>query len=151
MLKLQYFGHWCIELTHWKKPWCWERLKAGREGDNRGWDGWMGTPIWWTWVWASSMSWWQIGKPWRAPVHGVTKSWTWLRTWSKLNSNSEHFYMPLFATSMSSLEKCILFRPSFHFPLGDLFFHCWVLWALCIFWKLSPHLLHHLQIFSPIL
>ena len=63
MLKLQYFGHWCIELTHWKKPWCWERLKAGREGDNRGWDGWMGTPIWWTWVWASSGRWWRTVKP----------------------------------------------------------------------------------------
>ena len=40
-LKLQYFGHWCEELTHWKSPWCWERLKAGGEGDNRGWDDWM--------------------------------------------------------------------------------------------------------------
>ena len=27
------------ELTHWKRPWCWERLKAGGEGDERGWDG----------------------------------------------------------------------------------------------------------------
>ena len=26
---------WCEELTHLKRPWCWERLKAG-EGDNRG-------------------------------------------------------------------------------------------------------------------
>ena len=34
---------WCEELTHWKRPWCWERLKAG-EGDNRGWDGWMASP-----------------------------------------------------------------------------------------------------------
>ena len=31
----------CEKLTHWKRPWCWERLKAGGEGDNRGWDGWM--------------------------------------------------------------------------------------------------------------
>ena len=31
----------CKELTHWKRPWCWERLKAGGEGDDRGWDGWM--------------------------------------------------------------------------------------------------------------
>ena len=31
----------CEELTHWKKPWCWEGLGAGGEGDNRGWDGWM--------------------------------------------------------------------------------------------------------------
>ena len=54
---------WCEELTHWKRPWFWERLKAGGEGDNRGWDGWMASPIWWTWVWVSSRSWWWTGKP----------------------------------------------------------------------------------------
>ena len=41
---------WCEELTHWKTPWCWERLKAGREGDDRGWVGWMASPTQWTWV-----------------------------------------------------------------------------------------------------
>ena len=45
---------WCEELTHWKIPWCWERLRAGGEGDDRGWDGWMASPIQRTWVWASS-------------------------------------------------------------------------------------------------
>ena len=35
---------WCKELTYWKRPWCWERLKAGGEGDDRGWDGWMASP-----------------------------------------------------------------------------------------------------------
>ena len=44
----------CEELTHFKKPWCWERLKAGGEADNRGWDGWMASPTQWTWVWANS-------------------------------------------------------------------------------------------------
>ena len=53
---------WCKELTHWKRPWCWERLKAGGEGDDRGWDGWMASPTWWTWVWASPGSWWWTGK-----------------------------------------------------------------------------------------
>ena len=48
---------WCKELTHWKRPWCWERLKAGGEGDNRGWDNWMASPTGWTWVWASSRIW----------------------------------------------------------------------------------------------
>jgi len=48
---------WCEELTHWKRPWCWERLKAGGEGDNREWDGWMTSPTQCTWVWASSGSW----------------------------------------------------------------------------------------------
>ena len=52
-LKLQYFGHWWEKLTHWKRPWCWEGLKAGGEGDNKGWDGWMVSPTWWTWVWTS--------------------------------------------------------------------------------------------------
>ena len=59
-LKLQYFGQ---ELTHWKRPWCWERLKAEGEGDDRGWDGWMASPTQWTWVWVSSGSWWWTGKP----------------------------------------------------------------------------------------
>ena len=54
---------WCKELTHWKIPWCWERLEAGGEGDNRGWDGWMASRTRWTWVWASSGSWWWTGKP----------------------------------------------------------------------------------------
>ena len=53
----------CKELTHWKRPWLWEKLKAGGEGDNRGWDGWMASPTWQTWVWASSRSWWWTGKP----------------------------------------------------------------------------------------
>ena len=49
-------------MTYWKRPWCWERLMAG-EGDNRGWDGWMVSLTWWTWVWANSGSWWLTGRP----------------------------------------------------------------------------------------
>ena len=49
------------ELTHWKRPWCWEGLRAGGEGDDRGWDGWMASPTWWTWVWVNSGSWWWTG------------------------------------------------------------------------------------------
>ena len=44
---------WCKELTHFKRPWCWERLKVGGEGDDRGWDGWMASLTRWTWVWAN--------------------------------------------------------------------------------------------------
>ena len=54
---------WCKELTHLKRPWCWERLKVGGEGDDRGWDGWMPSLTQWTWVWVSSGSWWWTGKP----------------------------------------------------------------------------------------
>ena len=45
---------WCEELTHWKRPWWWERMKAGGGGNDRGWDGWMASLTPWTWVWASS-------------------------------------------------------------------------------------------------
>ena len=62
-LKLQYFGHLMGRMTHWKRPWCWERLKVGGEEDDRGWDGWMESPMQWTWVWVSSRSWWWTGRP----------------------------------------------------------------------------------------
>ena len=41
----------------------WEGLGAGGKGDNRGWDGWMASPTWWTWVWVNSGSWWWTGRP----------------------------------------------------------------------------------------
>ena len=53
----------CEELTHLKRPCCWERLKAGGQRDDRGWDGWMASLTQCTWVWASSRSWWRTGKP----------------------------------------------------------------------------------------
>ena len=52
---------WCKELTHWKRLWCWERLKAGGEGDNQGWDGWMASLTQCTWVWANSRRWFKQG------------------------------------------------------------------------------------------
>ena len=54
---------WCEELTHWKRPWCWERLRAGGEGNDRGLDGWMASPTQWTRVWVDSGSWWWTGRP----------------------------------------------------------------------------------------
>ena len=62
-LKLQYFSPWCEEVTHVKRPWCWERLKVGGEGDNRGWDGWMASLTQWTWIWVNSDNWWWTGGP----------------------------------------------------------------------------------------
>ena len=65
-LKLQYFTTWCEEVKNWlirKDPDAGEKLKAGREGGNRGWDGWMASSTWWTWIWASSKRWWWTGKP----------------------------------------------------------------------------------------
>ena len=59
---------WYKKLTHLKRPWCWKRLKAGGEGDYKGWDGWMAWLTHWTWVWINSRSWCCTGKP------GVLKS-----------------------------------------------------------------------------
>ena len=52
---------WPPDVKNW--PWCWERLKVGGKRDDRGWDGWMASMTWWTWVEASSGSWWWTGKP----------------------------------------------------------------------------------------
>ena len=49
--------------TSLEKPWCWEGLKAGGEGADRGWDGWMMSLTQWTWVWVKSRSWWWTGRP----------------------------------------------------------------------------------------
>ena len=54
---------WCEEPTYLKRPWCWERSKAGGEGDNKEWDAWMASPTRYTWVWVSSRSWWWTGRP----------------------------------------------------------------------------------------
>ena len=50
-------------MTNLKRPWCWQRLKAGGQGDDRRWDGWMASPTQWTWVWVNSGNWWWRGKP----------------------------------------------------------------------------------------
>ena len=62
MINSNTLAAWCKELTHWKRPWCWERLKSGGEGDNRRWDGWMASPTQWMWVWVNSGSWWWTGR-----------------------------------------------------------------------------------------
>ena len=84
MLKLQYFGPWCKDLTHWKRPWCWERLRAGVVGDNRGQDGWMASSTPWTWVWVDSVSWTWTGRPGVLRFMGSWKSQTTLSEWTEL-------------------------------------------------------------------
>ena len=58
-LDLQYFGQ-LMGIA--ERPWFWEKLKAGGEGDNREWDGWLSSLTGWTWVWASSRRWWWTEK-----------------------------------------------------------------------------------------
>ena len=89
-LKLQYLATSCKELTHWKRPWCWEGLGAGGEGDDRGWDGWMASLTWWTWVWVDTRSWWWTGRPGVLQFMG-SQSQTRLSNWTELNWNQLHF------------------------------------------------------------
>ena len=74
---------WCKELTHLKRPWCWERLKAGGEGDDRGWDGSMDMGL------GGLQELVMDREAWHA-VHGIAKSWTWLSNWTELNWMFEH-------------------------------------------------------------
>ena len=83
MLKLtvQYFGHLMGKTDSWEKPWCWERLGVGGEGDDRGWDGWMASLTRWTWVWASC-GW--TGKPgmlWSRGSQRVRHDWATELNW----------------------------------------------------------------------
>ena len=81
---------WPPDVKNWltgKRPWCWERLKAGGEGDDRRWDGWMASSTWWTWVWASFGSLWWTGKPDVLQSTGsqrVRHDWTTELNWNKL-------------------------------------------------------------------
>ena len=79
----------CEELTHWKRPWCWEGLGAGGEGDDRGWDGWMASLTWWTWVWMNSRSWWWTWRPgvlWFLGSQRVGHDWATELNWINLLS-----------------------------------------------------------------
>ena len=85
-LKLQYLATWCEELTHLKRPWCWERLRAGEEGDDSGWDDWMASPTQWTWVWVDSGSWWLTGRPgelWFMGSQRVKHNWATEMNWTE--------------------------------------------------------------------
>ena len=53
---------WCEEPTHWKRPWCWERLRAGGESGDSGWDGWILSLSQWPWIWATSVRSWRTEK-----------------------------------------------------------------------------------------
>ena len=101
---------WCEELIHWKSPWCWERLKAGGEGYDSGWDSWIASPTQWTWVWADPQRVWELVMDREAwcTVHGVTKSQTWLSDWTELShawgKNSTKIWRQIIWKSFCSQE-----------------------------------------------
>ena len=94
-LKLQYFGHLMRRMTYLKRPWCWERLKEGGEGDDRGWDGWMASPTQWPWVWVNSRSCWWTGRPGVLQSMGsqrVRHDWATELDWTDWFSHIYHSY-----------------------------------------------------------
>ena len=118
---------WCEELTPWARPWCWERLKAGGEGDGRGWDGWVASPTQWTWVLASSGSWWRTGKL------GVLQSMESQRVGhdqaTELNWTDEIKHPKLFINGLSFDFFCV--THSLSRPYAPVSLHC--IWALMLF------------------
>ena len=77
----------CEELTHWKRPWRWEGLGAGGEGDNGRWDGWMASLTRWAWVWVWEFeSWWWTGRP------GVLRFMGWQRVQTERLNSSIYYY-----------------------------------------------------------
>ena len=77
---------WREELTHLKRLWYWERLKAGEEGDDRGWDGWMASPTQWRWVWVNSGSWLWTGRLGVLQSMESAKNRTQLSDWTELSN-----------------------------------------------------------------
>ena len=79
---------WCEEFTLRKRPWCWEGLRAGGEGDDRGWDRWMASLTQWTWVWVNSRSCWWTGRPGVLQFIGLQRvghDWVTELNWSEKN------------------------------------------------------------------
>ena len=94
---------WCKKLTHWKRPWYWERWRIGGKKDGRRWDAWMASSSHWIRVWASSGRWWRTGKP------GVLQSW---------NHKLSYMTYPLKRTDLIFINMCLgayLFMYSFFF------------------------------------
>ena len=130
---------WCEELTHLKRPWCWERLRAGK-GDDRGWYGWMASPTQWTWVWVDSGSWWWTGMPGVLQFMGsqrVRHDWATELNWHKgfliVNKAETDVFWDSFAFSI--IKRMLAIWPLFPMPFlnpawtsgHSQFLYCWSL------------------------
>ena len=141
---------WCKELTHLKRPWCWERLKAGEEGDDRAWDGWMASPTQWTWVWVDSGSWWWTGRPGVLQFMGsqrIGHGWA-----TELNWTEEA------AAAAKSLQSCLTLcdpidRSPPGSPIPGILQTRTLEWVAISFsnawkWKVKVKLLSHVRLFT---
>ena len=142
----------CEELTHWKRPWYWDGLGAGEEGDDRGWDGWMASATRWTWVWVNSGSWWWTGRPgvlWFTGSQGVRHDWAtelnWRNLWLQgqgvlLCPFSECFHCFTFQTLDSIFYMTLSRSPVYFFNITK--------WPSTIFGRDQPVSLHDSVIIS---
>ena len=111
-LKLQYLGH----LMHWKRPWCWEGLGAGGEGDNRGWESWKASPTQRTWVWVNPGSWWWTA--WCAVQSMQSQrfghDWATELNWTELTSLEEEqiLLVALLWNQMATLSQSLVYQPT---------------------------------------
>ena len=96
---------WRKEPTHWKRPWCWGRLRAGGEGGDRGWDGWIASLTQWTWVWGNSRRWLRIGKPGMLQSMG-SQSQIQLSEWQKCtNTKVKRYFQKYKPTGMQRIRQ----------------------------------------------
>ena len=98
-------------LIHWKRPWCWERLMARGEGDDRGWDSWMASPPQWTWVWVDSGSWWWTGRPGMLRFMGsqrVRHDWVTELNWDKEHTDKIESISTVILLSLDNYSDILL-------------------------------------------
>ena len=132
-LKLQYFG-------------CWEGLGAGGKGDDRGWDGWMASLTWWTWVWVNSRSWWWTGRPGMLRFMGsqrVKPDWATELNWTELrNSLLVSPSAVWLSLLLSQMESGTFQGPSIRVPSPLTPIYASVIPCLCFMLWHFPYLLY---------
>ena len=158
-LKLQYLTTSCEELTRWKSLWCWEGLGAGGKGDNIGWDGWIASLTWWTWVLVNSASRWWTGRPGVLEFMGsqrVRHNWATELNWTEYsivdmyhnflihlsyNGHLGCFHALAIGKQCCNEEwgTCVSFNSVFLGVYAQQW-DCWVIWQFYFqFFKESPH------------
>ena len=120
---------WVSEkLTHWKRLWCWERLRAGGEGDNRGWDNQMASLTQWTWIWVNCRSWWWTRRPgmlWLMGLQRVGLDWATELYWTELLSSAFHAFISFSSFSMHWAPT------EFSMEIQNLRSHPWAVKTVC--------------------
>jgi len=114
---------WCEELTNW------ERLRAGEEEDDRGWDGWMVSPTQWTWVWVDSGRWWRTGKP------GVLQFMELQRVRHNLETEQQQQELAISILSPEKYaSKSFIFKIFIYLAMWDLSCRMWGLFFKLLLW-----------------